>query len=157
VSYGAGQTAANDFAKQLMAALQALLTTVIGFYFGAKTATSSASATADQMRKPPPPAPAPASGPAPNPTAVAPPSYSVAAGPSVPLVISGTNLNSVVHANVVRTGSAPVALTGVASNQTQVTGQLAVTAAMAGPAWDVIVDDGAGHTSRLPGGLTITA
>jgi len=46
VSYGGANPNADDFAKQLITALGTLLTSVVAFYFGGKTATSAAAAGA---------------------------------------------------------------------------------------------------------------
>ncbi len=145
ISYGGGNAGASDFAKTLMAALETLLTTVIGFYFGAKTATSSAAATAQQLT-----------------TGTGPPmtlsTIDPATGPvgALTLKINGANLNPVVNAHIERVGAGSVPLSNVVSNPTQVVGQLAITQAMTGGApWDVVVSDTAGNTQRLKGALTL--
>jgi hypothetical protein len=144
ISYGAASGAGSDFAKQLMAGLQALLTTVLGFYFGAKTAASSAAATAQQLSSTAPPAP----------NAVS-PSTLPSDGGSHTLTVSGANLNSIVAAHVERFGSAAVPFTAVASSPTQVTGTLVLAAGMTG-AWDVVLVDGAGKTWKVASALTLT-
>jgi hypothetical protein len=147
ISYGGVNSNASDFAKTLMAALETLLTTVIGFYFGAKTATSSAAAAAQQV--------AGGHTPPPTLTSVDPPSFDPSSGGTQTLKINGANLNPVVNAHVERAGTAPIPLSNVTSNPTQVTGRLAVNPAMAGSPWDVVVADGAGNMPRLKGALTI--
>jgi hypothetical protein len=165
VTYGGANTAATDFAKQLMAAIEALLTTVIGFYFGAKTANTAAAQAATTAQQ----ATTSAAGavqaavaaaqqitaPAPTLSSVEPAGITQTSG-EVAITIHGANLNSIVIARLERNGSAPVALHGVASNQTQVTGTLAVTDAIRGGGrWDVVVTDAAGNPTALKGALTI--
>lgn len=153
VSWGANASA-DDFAKQLLTLLGTLVTSVVSFYFGAKTATSSAAATADQTAKTSNAAQA-AMGAKPAMTlaSITTPSYS---GAPDTLTILGNNLNAVVHARIERSGAA-VQIDSVKSNATQVTGQITVDAAMKGrAAWDVVVDDGGGNSARLAGVLTLT-
>ena len=76
----------------------------------------------------------------------------------VAIKIHGANLNSVLIARLERQGSAPVALQGVASNTTLVTGNLVVAPSMTGGgAWDVVVADATGAPTRLNAALTISA
>jgi hypothetical protein len=145
ISYGAS-SAAGDFAKQLMAGLQALLTTVIGFYCGAKTATSAAAATASQLTQ--------GGGGDPAPKSVAPNPVPAASSPAE-LTISGLNLNSIVHVQLEQAGGRSVALSGVTSNPSQVKGTLAMTPDMVGQ-WEVVLSDASGKTWKTPQPIAIS-
>jgi hypothetical protein len=147
VTYG-GSTDAADYAKQILTLLGTLVTSVVSFYFGAKTATSAASASADQTAKvmaPPKPAM--------SLSGLDPASYAV--GERV-LTLLGNNLGSVVHARIERNGKS-MQLSGVQSNPTRVSGHLTIVNEMVdGGPWNVIVDDGDGTEAHLDGKLTFT-
>jgi hypothetical protein len=127
-----------DFAKQLLVLVGTLVTSVSSFYFGARAAVSG---VVDVSR------------PAPEIRGIDPPRLT--AGGTYPLEVKGDRLDLVKEVKIV-SGANQIVASDVVSNASTVRCQLAVPADATG-IWDVIVTDGSGKTSTLPGVLTITA
>ena len=151
ISYG-GNTDASDFAKTLMAALETLMTTVVGFYFGARTASSSATSAVAAAVTPPQRVPAPAL------VAVVPSSVDRAVqGGQVTIQISGSNLNGFTSGRLERGGSPAVPFENVSSNDSTIKADVKISAEMGGgPGWDIVVADQAGNKQTLAGAFTVT-
>ena len=150
ISYRGSNAVGDDFAKQLLVLLGTLMTAITSFYLGAGTAQSAASTSQA----------AASSHPAPTVSVVSPTVHSIATGGAViHLQVTGTNLNIITRVKIARAG-VEVAARNVASNPTSVTCDVDVSAATTPPggaAWDVVVEDGASISVRLPGALTINA
>ena len=151
ISYrGPPNPVGDDFAKQLLVLLGTLMTAITSFYLGAGTAQSAASTSQA----------AASSHPAPTVSVVSPTVHSIATGGAViHLQVTGTNLNIITRVKIARAG-VEVAARNVASNPTSVTCDVDVsttTTPPGGAAWDVVVEDGASISVRLPGALTINA
>jgi hypothetical protein len=148
VSFRVPNGAGDDFAKQLLVLLGTLMTAITSFYLGANTATSAAKAGL-----PPPvqPEQAPTIG------SIDPTSHKLGDGPVFTLHVMGSNLNVITHVKLTRPGAVPVVGTNVRSSPTEVTCDVAVTAANIGDPWDVVIDDGGSKTATRPRSLTITA
>ena len=147
--YYTSNPTADDFAKQLVVLLGAIMTSITSFYLGAKTATSSAAAAVAAQN------PAPVT-PPPSLVGIAPTTFSTADGQVLSLRAMGANLNNVVHARLER-GASQIAATKVTSNPTEAACEFPVTAQTAppGPPWTVVVIDSSGATAST-GGLIIS-
>jgi hypothetical protein len=145
VTYRSPNPTSDDFAKQLLVLLGTLMTAITSFYLGAGTAVSAASA-AQTAANPPPTL-----------SGVKPTLHTITTdGPVIKLQVTGSNLNVITGVKIARAG-VQIAGTNVASNATNVTCDIAVSAATTPPGapWDVAVDDGGSISASLPGALTI--
>jgi hypothetical protein len=141
-------TAGDDFAKQLLTMLGVLLTSITSFYFGAKTASSAVAQGASAAQ----------SGKAPTGNVTLrgiDPTTFARGSNAVVLTITGDGLDFVKSVKVA-TGSNQVEATGVTSSSNTVQGSLVIGANLPAGTWDVIVTDGAGNVTRLPGALNVT-
>lgn len=130
--------ASEDFAKQLLVLIGALVTTVSGFYFGSK-ATSDAQAAVGSSSREGPPAP----------VAVSPATIPPGGSDPVELVVTGRSLNSVREVRIVA-GGRSYADAQVVSNPERIVAHLTVpTGERTGGLWDVVVTDGMGRQGRL--------
>jgi hypothetical protein len=149
VTYRSANPTGDDFAKQLLVLLGTLMTAVTSFYLGAGTATSAAAAA--QITG--------SINAAPTVSGIDPTVHSIGNnGPVIHMQVMGSNLNVITHMKIVRAG---VQIIGknVVSSPTRATCDIEVSAATTPPggSWDVVVDDGASNTAKLPGALTINA
>jgi hypothetical protein len=131
--------ASEDTAKHLLTMLQTLLTTVVGFYFGARTAASSGQST-DSAR------------PVPAIRSVKPDPDTIVAGSPFKLSVSGDNLNLVKEVKIIQ-GDKQIVANHVTSNASEVVAEF--TAKVATGKWDVMVVDGTGQVAKLPNALSI--
>jgi hypothetical protein len=137
--------ASQDFAKQLLVLIGTLVTAVASFYFGAKAVSDAQAATAPDVP--------------PSLVGVNPAEVQVG-GELNPLHITGSNLNSIEHAQLVY-GPTQIVGIRVVSNPTEVQARFqiptTVPADSIGKQWDVVVIDAVGRTARLPAALHVTA
>jgi len=140
--------AGDDFAKQLLTMLGVLLTSITSFYFGAKTASSAVAQGASAAQS--------ANAPTSNVTlrGIAPTTF--ARGPNATaFTITGDGLDLVKSVKVA-TGSNQVEATGLTSSANTAQGSFVIGANLPAGTWDVIVTDGAGNVTKLPGALNVT-
>ena len=132
--------ASEDFAKQLLVLIGTLVTSVAGFYFGAK-------AVADAQDS---------GGAGPPPTLLGvTPTVVQRGGDPQQVNITGSNLNSATQAQIV-SGNVRITDPNVVSNPGQVQAHFLIRADAPLGTWDVVVTDAAGQIARLAGGLTVT-
>ena len=146
VIYRDQNSAADDFAKQLLVLLGTLMTAITSFYLGAGTAVSAAAA-AQTLGSPHPTI-----------TGISPTSHDITNdGPVVHLQVMGSDLNSITSVKIMR-GAVQIAGTNVKRSPTVVACDIPVSVATTppGPLWDVVVDDGGSNSTSLPRVLTIT-
>lgn len=136
--------ASEDFAKQLLILIGAAVTSLTGFYFGARTATSAASAASSGTTQ----------GIAPTLRAIDPNTIARGAQPT-PVQLSGESLDLIKEVKIVL-GADQVVATDVLSNASVVKCQLALTTASPAGSWDVIATDGVGRKAQLSKALTVT-
>ena len=127
----------KEFANQFFTTISTLVTTVVGFYFGAGVAKSAQTTTATSE---------------PKLTGVKPATGQ--SGLEVNLEITGSNLELV---NEIRleSGTQAVIAKNVISNAGQAKGTVTLANEPRGP-WDVVIRTSDGKTARLPGGFTVT-
>jgi len=134
---------ADDFAKQLLIMIGNLMTAMVGFYFGARTAVS-ASQIPDQGSPPP------------TVRSIDPNEYSLISGNTFDLQVKGDNLNTIKSVMIVQAGN-QIHATDIVSNDHLVKCKITVQATDPKGLWDVIVTDGASKSAKLVGALTIKA
>lgn len=133
--------AGDDFAKQLLVLLGTLVTSIASFYFGAKAGAARASGEESA-----PPA---------SLIRGISPATRKADGSAADTEITGDNLALVKEVKIV-SGDKQILATDVLSNDSLIKCKLAVSAGSPAGAWDVIVTDSDGNTSKLASGLTVT-
>ena len=132
---------ADDFAKQLLIMIGSLMTSMVGFYFGARTA-ASASQISDTGSPPP------------TIRTIDPKEYLLTQEDTFELQVMGDNLNSIKSVTIVQTGN-QIQATGIVSNDHLVKCRIKVDLKTPHGLWDVIVTDGASKSAKLVGALTI--
>jgi hypothetical protein len=150
IVYRAPNTVGEDFAKQLLVMLGTLVTAVASFYFGANAVASAQSAMADVLKIPSAVGGGMSvQGLQPSPTKK---------GASVPLTISGRNLEHITEVKAVLQGTeTTIKATDVVSKPDTVTCTLDLSKAPAAAGnWDIIVSDAAGNHPPKPVVLKVT-
>ena len=132
--------ASSDFAKQLLVLIGTLVTAVSSFYFGAKAVSDGQAAASPN--------------PPPKPVGVNP--GSLKQGEAGTLHITGSDLNSVARAKLVR-GNNQIDDKGVVSNPTEVQAKIEIPDNAEIGKWDVVVIDAAGRAARLQQAFEVTA
>jgi hypothetical protein len=137
----AANPASEDFAKQLLAMLGTLVTAVSSFYFGSRTAIAAQS-NADSGK----PTAAPVIRDV-NPT-------KLVRGTATKLEITGDGLDLIKEVKAV-CNDRQVLATGVLSSASNLKCTIAMDLDAPTGAWDLIISDGSGRESKLPGGLFV--
>lgn len=132
--------AAEDFAKQLLVLIGTLVTSVTSFYFGSRGAATASIET-----------------PKPTPTlrGVTPKLLDVTSASPAHLEISGDNLQLITEAKLVN-GSDQIVATNVTSSGSVVKCDLKLDPNRQKGAWDVVVTDAAGKSTKLSAAVTMT-
>lgn len=130
--------AAEDFAKQLLVLIGTLVTSVTSFYFGSRGAATTQTETPKTT---------------PTLRGVTPKQLDVASKSPVQLDISGDNLQLITEAKLVN-GSDQILATNVTSSGSVVKCDVKLDPNCQKVAWDVVVADAAGKSTKLPAAVT---
>jgi hypothetical protein len=135
-----GSQASADFAKQVFAMLGTLVTAVASFYFGTRAAAAAAAAATNQTLTPTITSVKPTSG---------------TKGSTVNLEIVGSNLQLAKEVKLVQ-GSKEVLASDITSNVSLIKCTVILDAALESGAWDVMVINSDGGTTKLPAAFTVS-